>query len=418
MGSIKEGDSLPDRGAGGPAGQVEGSGPRGGVGELASLFLRLGLVGFGGPAAHIAMMEDEVVARRGWISRERFLDLLGATNLIPGPNSTEMAIHIGMVRAGFPGLFLAGICFILPATAITLGFAWTYVRFQAVPQLSALLFGIKPVVIAVILSAVLRLGRTAIKTPSLAVLGLTVFGLGLLGTNEIVLLLGSGAAGILWSLLARGFVTPSSLVLVAAVGLMAAAPMALSASWTDAAGASLGTIPPSLPALGLFFLKVGSVLFGSGYVLIAFLRGGLVVEHQWLTELQLLDAVAIGQITPGPVLSTATFIGYLLAGWAGALVATVGIFLPSFFFVLATNPLISRLRHSATAASFLDAVNVGSIGLMAAVIVELSVAALRGWTGWGIGLVALLGLVKFQIKPAWLVLGGAVAGWTLKGLGT
>lgn len=413
-----EGDSLPDRGAGGPAGQVEGSGPRGGVGELASLFLRLGLVGFGGPAAHIAMMEDEVVARRGWISRERFLDLLGATNLIPGPNSTEMAIHIGMVRAGFPGLFLAGICFILPATAITLGFAWAYVRFQAVPQLSALLFGIKPVVIAVILSAVLRLGRTAIKTPSLAVLGLTVFGLGLLGTNEIVLLLGSGAAGILWSLLARGFVTPSSLVLVAAVGLMAAAPMALSASWTDAAGASLGTIPPSLPALGLFFLKVGSVLFGSGYVLIAFLRGGLVVEHQWLTELQLLDAVAIGQITPGPVLSTATFIGYLLAGWAGALVATVGIFLPSFFFVLATNPLISRLRHSATAASFLDAVNVGSIGLMAAVIVELSVAALRGWTGWGIGLVALLGLVKFQIKPAWLVLGGAVAGWTLKGLGT
>lgn len=417
MGSIEEGDSLPDSGAGGPAGQVEGSGSRGGVGELASLFLRLGLVGFGGPAAHIAMMEEEVVVRRGWLSREQFLDLLGATNLIPGPNSTEMAIHIGMVRAGFSGLLMAGLCFILPATVITLAFALAYVAFQAVPQLSALLFGIKPVVIAVILSAVLRLGRTAIKTPSLAVLGVTVFGLGLLGANEIVLLLGSGAAGILWSLLPRGLVRPSSLVLVAAVGLMAAAPMAMSASWTEAAGAPLGTIPPSLPALGLFFLKVGSVLFGSGYVLIAFLRGGLVVEHQWLTEVQLLDAIAIGQFTPGPVLSTATFIGYLLAGWAGALVATVGIFLPSFFFVVATNPLISRLRHSATAASFLDAVIVGSIGLMAAVTVKLSVAALRGSAGWGIGLVAFLGLVKLQINPAWLVLGGAIAGWALKGLG-
>jgi len=382
------------------------------VAELARLFLRLGLVAFGGPAAHIAMMEEEVVSRRRWLSREQFLDLLGATNLIPGPNSTEMAIHIGMVRAGLPGLIVAGLCFILPATAITLGFAWAYVRYQTLPQTSALLFGVKPVVIAIILSAVIRLGRTAFKTPWLALLGLAVLVLGLRGVNEIVLLLGGGAAGILWSTLRRGRLRPSGLGLLGVMGLMAVLPMVVGAVGGDPSGSWVSP-PPSLRAIGLYFLKIGSVLFGSGYVLIAFLRGDLVVNYRWLTELQLLDAVAIGQLTPGPVSSTATFIGYLLAGGVGALVATAGIFLPSFLFVLATNPLIPRIRRSATAASFLDAVNVSSIGLMAAVSVELAAAALKGWAGWAIGLAAVVGLVKFRLNPAWLVVGGAVAGWGL-----
>jgi chromate transporter len=362
------------------------------------------------------MMEEEVVSRRRWLSREQFLDLLGATHLIPGPNSTEMAIHIGMARAGLPGLIVAGLCFIVPATAITLGFAWMYVRYQTLPQMSALLFGVKPVVIAVILSAIVRLGRTAIKTPWLAFLGLAVFALGLRGVNEILLLLGGGVAGIVWSILRRDRDKPSPLGLIGLMGLITALPMAAGAVSGQASGQMLHP-PPSLHAIGLYFLKIGSVLFGSGYVLIAFLRGDLVVTYRWLSELQLLDAIAIGQFTPGPVSSTATFIGYLLAGGFGALVATAGIFLPSFLFVLATNPLIPRIRRSAHAASFLDGVNVSSIGLMAAVTVGLAVAALQGWAGWTIGLVAAVGLVRFRLNPAWLVLGGAVAGWVLKGLG-
>jgi chromate transporter len=384
------------------------------VTEIALLFLRLGLIGFGGPAAHIAMMEDEVVARRRWISRDRFLDLLGVTNLIPGPNSTEMAIHIGMARAGFPGLLVAGVCFILPAAAITLVFAWAYVRFQATPQVSALLIGVKPVVIAVILSAVVRLGRTAVKTRSLALLGSAVLALALLGLNEIILLLAGGVVGILWSVARRGSIRPAALVLFGLCGLMALAPLApagVSASSAPAWPAP----PPSLRAIAFFFLKIGSVLFGSGYVLIAFLREGLVVDYRWLTELQLLDAVAIGQFTPGPVLSTATFIGYLLASWPGALVATVAIFLPSFLFVVASHPLIPRLRRSPLAAGFLDAVNVSSIGLMAAVTVEFAAGALKGWEGWVIGLAAFVGLVRFRVNPAWLVIAGALAGWALVG---
>jgi len=393
----------------------ERSGGRGALGELAVLFLRLGLIGFGGPAAHIAMMEEEVVARRRWLSRARFLDLLGATNLIPGPNSTEMAIHIGMARAGLPGLLVAGVSFILPAAAITLAFAWAYVRFQAVPQTSAFLIGIKPVVIALILSAVLRLGRTAIKTPALAVLALAVLALALLGTNEILLLLAGGAGGAVWGVLSRRLGAPAGAVVLGAFGSLAAA-LAGRAVFAGASSVGPGVAPPSLVAIALFFLKVGSVLFGSGYVLVAFLRGGLVVDYRWLTELQLLDAVAIGQFTPGPVLSTATFIGYLLAGCVGALVATVAIFLPSFVFVMATHPLIPRLRRSAVAAAFLDAVTVSSIGLMGAVAIELAVAALGGWTGWLIGGAALAALARFRMNPAWLVLAGGVVGWALKGL--
>ncbi len=380
------------------------------IGQLLALFLKLGVTAFGGPAAHIAMMEDEVVTRRGWMTRERFLDLIGATNLIPGPNSTEMAIHIGFVRAGIVGLVVAGISFILPAALITLGCAWVYDRFQTVPQAEALLYGIKPAVIAVILSAVWRLGKTAAKGPFLIGIGFLVMLLVLFGINEIIALLGGGLVGILWQLGSRlgkgktllGFAwLPSSNLMLAAT----AAPSA----------------PVTLSSLGLFFLKIGCVLFGSGYVLIAFLQGGLVEQHQWLTQQQLLDAIAIGQFTPGPVLTTATFIGYILAGPLGALVATLGIFGPSFLFVLATNPLIPRLRQSAVAGAFLDAVNASAIGLMAAVTVELARHTLIDWEAkqidWGAGLIALVSaavLFRYKVNSAWLVLGGAAIGWVLK----
>ena len=380
------------------------------IGQLLALFLKLGVTAFGGPAAHIAMMEDEVVTRRRWLTRERFLDLIGATNLIPGPNSTEMAIHIGFVRAGIVGLIVAGVSFILPAALITLGCAWAYDRFQTVPQAEALLYGIKPAVIAVILSAVWRLGKTAAKGPFLIGIGFLVMLLVLFGINEIIALLGGGIVGILWQLGSRlgkgkallGFAwLPSSNL---ALSVTAASPSSV-----------------TLTSLGLFFLKIGCVLFGSGYVLIAFLQGGLVEQYQWLTQQQLLDAVAIGQFTPGPVLTTATFIGYVLAGPLGALVATLGIFGPSFLFVLATNPLIPRLRQSAIAGAFLDAVNASAIGLMAAVTVELARHTLIDWEAkqidWGAGLIALVSaavLFRYKVNAAWLVLGGAVIGWLLK----
>ncbi len=380
------------------------------IGQLLGLFLKLGVTAFGGPAAHIAMMEEEVVTRRGWLTRERFLDLIGATNLIPGPNSTEMAIHIGFVRAGIVGLVVSGISFILPAALLTLGCAWAYDRFQTVPQAEALLYGIKPAVMAVILSAVWRLGKTAAKGPFLIGIGFLVMLLVLFGINEIIALLGGGIVGILWQLGSRlgkgkallGFAwLPSSNL---ALSVTAASPSSV-----------------TLTSLGLFFLKIGCVLFGSGYVLIAFLQGGLVEQHQWLTQQQLLDAVAIGQFTPGPVLTTATFIGYVLAGPLGALVATLGIFGPSFLFVLATNPLIPRLRQSAVAGAFLDAVNASAIGLMAAVTVELARHTLIDWEAtqidWGAGLIALVSaalLFRYKVNSAWLVLGGAAIGWLLK----
>ena len=380
------------------------------IGQLLGLFLKLGVTAFGGPAAHIAMMEDEVVTRRGWMTRERFLDLIGATNLIPGPNSTEMAIHIGFVRAGIVGLVVAGVSFILPAALLTLGCAWVYDRFQTVPQAEALLYGIKPAVIAVILSAVWRLGKTAAKGPFLIGIGFLVMVLVLFGINEIIALLGGGIVGVLWQLGSR----------------LGKGEMLLGFVWLPSSNLALSvTAAPSssvtLSSLGLFFLKIGCVLFGSGYVLIAFLQGGLVEQYQWLTQQQLLDAVAIGQFTPGPVLTTATFIGYVLAGPLGALVATLGIFGPSFLFVLATNPLIPRLRQSAVAGAFLDAVNASAIGLMAAVTVELARHTLIDWEAkqidWGAGLIALVSAVvlfRYKVNSAWLVLGGAAIGWLLK----
>jgi chromate transporter len=372
------------------------------IGGLVALFLKLGLTAFGGPAAHIAMMEDEVVNRRGWLSRERFLDLLGATNLIPGPNSTEMAIHIGFVRGGVIGLLVSGVSFILPAAGLTLLCAWVYVKFQTLPQANALLYGIKPAVIAIILGALWRLGKTAAKNPGLAGLGAMVMLAALLGANEIIVLLGGGAARVLWRLSNR--LRKSALL----PGLVLFSPNGLWMTMTAA------TQPFSLLSLSLLFLKIGSVLFGSGYVLVAFLQGELVEQYGWLTQQQLLDAIAIGQFTPGPVLSTATFIGYLLAGMPGAIAATVCIFAPSFFFVLVSNPLIPKLRQSFVAGAFLDGVNTGAIGLMAAVTLVLARNTLTDWGAWFIGIAAAAVVFRFKVNAAWLALGGALIGGLLK----
>jgi chromate transporter len=359
--------------------------------DLARLFLRLGATAFGGPAAHIAMMEDEVVRRRGWLSRTQFLDLLGATNLIPGPNSTEMAIHVGYLRAGWAGLAVAGVCFIVPAALLVAVIAAVYVRFGTLPQAAALLYGMKPVVIAVVLHALWGLGRAAIKSTRLAVIGVTAVALTASGVDELLVLALAGAASM---------VTKRSISSAPAV---VALPLATATA----------VAPFGLWALGLFFLKVGSVLFGSGYVLLAFLRADLVVRWGWLTEAQLLDATAVGQVTPGPVFTTATFIGYVLAGPLGALIATVGIFLPAFLFVALSGPLIPRLRQSPSAAALLDGVNVGSLALMAAVTWYLARTAVIDLPTAALAVASLLLLGWRRASSAWLVLGGAAVGLVL-----
>ena len=371
--------------------------------ELAVLFLRLGTLAMGGPAAHIAMMEDEVVRRRRWMTHERFLDMLGVCNLIPGPNSTEMAIHIGQLRAGFAGLIVAGACFILPAAAIVLAIAWMYVRFGTMPQAVGLLYGIKPVIIAVVLQALWGLGRTAIKSRLLAVLAIVALIASLLDVNDMIVLLGCGLV-----MLAIRAVEDRAAVRAT----LAAIPVAARAS--GAKGAALAAaaiaVPFSLTTLFLFFLKVGAVLFGSGYVLLAFLRTDLVDRLRWLTEAQLLDAVAVGQITPGPVFTTATFIGYILGGFRGAVVATLGIFLPSFFFVSISGPLIPHLRRSPLAGAFLDGVNVGAWALMAAVTWFLARAAVVDVTTMILAISSAFVLIRYRVNSAWLVIGGGLIG--------
>ena len=390
-----------------PPGRDEGE--HGRLGQIAAVFLKLGLIGFGGPAAHIAMLEDEVVGRRRWLSREHFLDLLGATNLIPGPNSTEMAIHVGYTRGGGRGLIVAGACFILPAVLISGLLAWGYVRFGSLPAVAPLLYGIKPVVLAVIAGALWRLGRTAVKDWRLLMVGIAVASISLNQGHEIAALLGGGLAGMVWMRLRpkRPADAAMPVGLLAAAGGQPAAATVLGA----AAGAAATSFP--LWKLGLFFLKVGAVLYGGGYVLLAFLEGGLVHDHGLLTREQLLNAVAIGQFTPGPVLSTATFIGYMVAGPAGAAVATLGVFLPSFIFVALVNPLVPRLRRSAWMGAFLDAVNVSAVGLMAAVVVKLGQATMVDAPSWGLAAAALLLSLRWKVNPAWLVLAGAVAGYAL-----
>lgn len=375
----------------------------GGLGELARLFLKLGTVAFGGPAAHIAMMEDEVVRRRGWLSHEEFLDLLGATNLIPGPNSTEMAIHIGRRRAGWAGLLVAGGCFILPATLIVGAMAWAYVRFGSVPEAEGVLYGVKPVIIAVVLQALWGLGRKAVKGRFLAIAGLAAVASCCLGVNELVVLFGTG---IIVALVRFGRSSREALTGSVPAGVIPAIPLMAVGSGVAVGGAAFGLWP-----MFLFFLKVGSVLFGSGYVLLAFLRADLVERFRWLTEAQLLDAIAVGQITPGPVFTTATFIGYLLGGTQGAMVATVGIFLPAFCFVAVSGPLVPWLRRSSVAGAFLDGVNVASLALMAVVTWHLGRTALVDGLTAVLAAVGALLLFRFRVNSAWLVLGGAAVGW-------
>jgi chromate transporter len=365
--------------------------------EVAGFFLKLGFIAFGGPAAHIAMMNAEVVQRRQWVSRERFLDLLGAANLIPGPSSTELAIYLGTVRAGWPGLILAGVCFIGPAMLLVLAIAVAYVRLGSLPQAGWLLYGVKPVIIAIVLQALWTLGRGAVKGPLTAAVGLAALVLALAGVNLVVLLF---AAGVL-VLAVRKISASTQGVRAAAI----AAPLLLAAG----SGAAT-TAPVSLWALTWVFLKIGSILFGSGYVLLAFLRADLVQRLGWLTDHQLIDAVAVGQVTPGPVFTTATFIGYLVAGFPGALLATLGIFLPSFVLVAVTYPIIGKLRSSRWTGGFLDGVNVASLGLMAAVTWYLGRAALVDAVTVAILLVALVLVFRYKVNSAWLVLGGGLVG--------
>ncbi len=375
--------------------------------ELALLFLRLGFTAFGGPAAHIAMMEDECVRRRRWLSRDEFLDLLGATNLIPGPNSTELAIHLGHRRAGWAGLLVAGACFILPAALIVSSIAWIYVRFGRLPATEALLYGVKPVIIAVVLQALWGLGRAAVKTRLLAVVGLLAATASALGVDELFILFCAGAFMALWRLGERAMTRGGGSQ--GTSGLFVGVPMLLPSVAAGAASA----VPFSLGGLFLFFVKVGAVLFGSGYVLLAFLRADLVEQWGWLTEAQLLDAVAVGQVTPGPVFTTATFIGYLLGGPLGAVVATIGIFLPAFFFVAVSGPLVPRLRRSWAASAVLDGVNVASLALMGVVTWQLGRSALVDpWTV-GLALVSAVLLLRFRLNSAWLVLGGGLVGLLL-----
>lgn len=363
--------------------------------DLALLFTKLGFVAFGGPAAHIAMMRAEIVRRRRWMGEQEFLDLMGASNLIPGPNSTELAIHMGRVRADWRGLLVAGTWFILPAFLIVLAVAVLYVRYGSTPQAEGLLYGITPVVVAIVAHALWGFLRQAVKGPFLAAVGIGVLILYFLGVGELLLLFG----GALLVLAVRFVVTRRNehVALVSPLGL----PLGLLAAPASLAG-----------TLGIFvsFLKIGSVLFGSGYVLLAFLRSEF-VDPGLLTYQQLLDAVAVGQVTPGPVFTTATFIGYVLAGVPGAVLATVGIFLPGFVFVALTGPIIPRLRDSSVLAGLLDGVNVASLALMAGVTWQLGRASLVEPVPALIALAALVMLFAREVNPAWLVLAGGSLGF-------
>jgi chromate transporter len=385
-------------GAAGGAMGKQGNG-KGSVLEVAKVFLKLGTIAFGGPAAHIAMMHDEACQRRKWVSEARFLDLLGAANIIPGPSSTEMAIYLGYERAGWRGLVAGGACFIMPAMLIVLALAWAYVKYGGAPQAAWLLYGIKPAVVAVIVQALWKLFGTAVKGPLLAAVGLLVLGLYLGGFDAIALIFGSGLLVMVirngWRLWPGG---GSVLAILPALGLPA-----------GAAAASF-----SLTGLFLTCLKIGSVVFGSGYVLLAFLRADFVQRLGWLTDHQILDAVAVGQFTPGPVFTTATFIGYLLGGVPGAILGTVGVFLPSFFLAAAVFPLVGMLRRSRWAGAFLDGVNVGALGLIAGVTWQLGRAALVDWPTLGLAVVSAFVLFRFRVNSAWIILGGGVAGLACK----
>jgi chromate transporter len=371
--------------------------------EIAISFLRLGTTAFGGPAAHIAMMEEEFVRRRGWLAHEEFLDLLGATNLIPGPNSTEMAIHIGYRRAGWKGLVVGGVCFIVPAMLIVMAAAWAYVRFGTLPQFQEVMHGIKPVIVAIILQALWRLAPVAVKGKFLALVGAVSILATMMGAGPLTILF---AAGIVTA--ATAWIERRRLSTTFGAIAMPGWPRAL-AMLKGAGATATAAVSFSLTGLFLFFLKVGAVLYGSGYVLLAFLQTDLVDRLHWITQSQLLDAVAVGQLTPGPVFTTATFIGYLLGGVTGAVGATVAIFVPGFIFVAASHPLIPRIRRSMIAGAFLDGVNVGALALLAVVTLQLGRAALVDVVTVAIGATSFALLIRSRINSVWLIFAAGTA---------
>lgn len=362
---------------------------------MARVFLKLGLIGFGGPAVHIAMMEEEAVRERQWLSHEHFLDLIGATNLIPGPNSTEMALHIGRERAGWRGLLVAGACFILPAVIITGLLAWAYKQYGALPQVAPFIYGIKPAIIGIVVSLMITLGRKALKSVELGVIGVACVVFSLLGINEIFILFGAGFLGILIQLAkqkssAVNTIVPLSLLFLTEV-----------------------RVSPSGWRIFWIFLKIGSILYGSGYVLFAFLNTEL-VKTGMLSHQVLIDAIAAGQFTPGPVFSSATFIGWQMNGFNGAVAATIGIFLPSFIFVGFLNPLVSRLRRSKVMSAFLDTVNMASIALILAVCVDMGRSSIVDWKTILIGILGFIISFSFKkLNTAFVVLGGSVLGYLL-----
>lgn len=364
--------------------------------EVAKVFFKLGCFAFGGPAAHIAMMEDEIIEKRKWMTRDYFLDLIGTTNLIPGPNSTEMTMHCGYERAGKAGLFVAGIAFIFPATLITAILAYLYVKYGQLPEVEPLIYGIKPAVLAIIASAVLKLGKKAIKSTELIVLGILVLTVSLLGVNEVVALLSAGVLGMLYFYLKSK--TTSTVNTISPFLLFLG---------INATVAKVSTLK-----LFLIFLKVGAILYGSGYVLFAYLDAELVTRGL-LTRAELIDAIAIGQFTPGPVLSTSTFIGYQLSGFAGALVATAGIFLPSFLFVLILNPFIPKMRNSKILRYFLDSVNVAAVAVMLAVLIVMAKETLIEWQSISVAVVATFLVFRTKVSTIWTIVIGAVLGYIL-----
>jgi chromate transporter len=393
--------------------------PHRALAEVFWLFLRLGFTAFGGPAAHISMMREEVVQRRHWISDERFVDLMGVTNLIPGPSSTELAIYLGYLRAGWPGLLIAGVCFIGPAMLIVLALAWAYVTYGGLPQITWLFYGIQPVVVAIIASALWNLGRTAIKGPLAIGIALLVLVGYFLGVNVLLLLFGGAALyGLLSLLISRWRTRPpvGSLVAWFSLANLRAVidPLMVRVDAVVAATAE----PISLWLVFLEFLKLGSVVYGSGYTLLAFLHTDLVVNLHWLTNQQLLDAVSVGQFTPGPVFTTATFIGYLIGGWQAALVATLAMFLPAFVLIALVHPVASRLRQARWTSTLLDGVNAAALALMTGVLVQLGQQALKDVFTWMIAVIAFVILLRFKWNSVWLILAGACIGllryWLIK----
>ncbi|HLX82920.1 MAG TPA: chromate efflux transporter [Terriglobales bacterium] len=374
--------------------------------EIALVFLKLGTIAFGGPAAHLAMMEEEFVRRRRWITQAEFLDRLATANLIPGPSSTEVAIFVGQLKRGWRGLIVAGSCFIIPAALIVSVIAWAYVRFGSLPRAEGVFGAIKPAVVAIVIQALGKMGQTAIRTIPLAVIALLAAALSLWGVSPVLVLMFAGL------LSAATAASKNRLLSVSPTLSQVFTPSKIFAS-AVALAATAAAVPVSLMRLFLSFLKVGSVVFGSGYVLLAFLRTEFVEHLHWLTETQLIDAVAVGQFTPGPLFTTATFVGFLVAGWMGALVATVGIFLPGFILVAVSGPLIPKLRRSAIASAALDGVVAGSLALMAVVAWQLGKASIVDRTTLVIFLVSLIALLRFRVNSAWVVAAAALAGWMI-----